>query len=42
MINSEVIFVFRDWSELLRNASEAVIMNLLEVEEERKHAKKKR
>ncbi|XP_047159755.1 TIR-only protein-like [Vigna umbellata] len=31
-----------DWSELLRNASEAVIMNLLEVKEERKYAKKQR
>ncbi|KAL5151237.1 TMV resistance protein N [Glycine soja] len=29
-----------DWSEWLRNASDAVIMNLLEVEEERKHARK--
>ncbi|QCD76717.1 TIR domain-containing protein-like [Vigna unguiculata] len=31
-----------DWSELLRNASEAVIMNLLEVKEERKYARKQR
>ncbi|RDY04380.1 TMV resistance protein N, partial [Mucuna pruriens] len=31
-----------DWSELLKNASDAVIMNLLEVEEERKHVRKQR
>ncbi|KAK7412308.1 hypothetical protein VNO78_03761 [Psophocarpus tetragonolobus] len=31
-----------DWSELLRNASDAVIMNLLEVEEERNYASKQR
>nr|KYP62959.1 TMV resistance protein N [Cajanus cajan] len=31
-----------DWSKLLKNASDAVIVNLLEVEEERKYARKKR
>ncbi|CAJ1961604.1 unnamed protein product [Sphenostylis stenocarpa] len=31
-----------DWSELLRNASDAVIMNLLEVEGERKYARNQR
>ncbi|KAK7368978.1 hypothetical protein VNO80_11011 [Phaseolus coccineus] len=30
-----------DWSKILRDASEAVIMNLLEVEEERKTMKRK-
>ncbi|KAI4296672.1 hypothetical protein L6164_036613 [Bauhinia variegata] len=29
-----------DWSELLRNASDAVILNLMEVEEERKRKRK--
>ncbi|KAL2341930.1 hypothetical protein Fmac_009870 [Flemingia macrophylla] len=29
-----------DWSELLKNASDAVIINLLEVEEEMKYARK--
>ena len=27
---------FRDWSELVRNASDAVILNLLEVEDEKR------
>ncbi|KAK7327926.1 hypothetical protein VNO77_22019 [Canavalia gladiata] len=31
-----------DWSKLLRNASDAVIMNLVEVEEERKYMRKLR
>jgi hypothetical protein len=31
---------YRDWSVLLRDASEAVIMNLLEVEEQRKFMKR--
>ncbi|QCD84314.1 TMV resistance protein N [Vigna unguiculata] len=30
-----------DWSEILRDASDAVMMNLLEVEEERKNLKRK-
>jgi len=36
-----ILCVFRDWSEILRDASDAVMMNLLEVEEERKNLKRK-
>ena len=32
LIPSSSFFLFRDWSEFLRNASDAVMKNLLEVD----------